>query len=266
MIAPIVVCVIVGVALGWFGLHVLEREILFVDLALAQVAALGTTFAVFLGHEPDEPTAYALAAVFTVAAAAGLSITRRFRQRVPQEALIGVAYAVCAGTGALLLDFARDPHGAEKLQHLMVGNLAWVTWTEIGAVAAVCAVVGVFHLVFRERFLGVTLDPEGAARAGVWVAAWDLLFYLTFGFVITTVVHVAGVLLVFSWLIVPAVIARLFVDGVASRLVFAWLVSVPVSIVGVALSYEHAAGPIIIALLGVCLAVAMAVWAAMHRS
>ncbi len=260
MIAPVVACVLVAVALGWFGFHVLQREVIFVDLALAQIAALGTTYAVFLGHEPDEPVAYLLGLVFTVLGAAGFSLARKFTSRVPQEALIGIAYAVSAALGVLLLDFASDPHGAEKLQHLMVGNVVWVTWTEIGAMAAVCALVGLVHAALRDRFFGISLDPEGAARRGVAVGTWDLVFYLTFGLVITTVVHVAGVLLVFSWLVIPAVIARLFVDGVAARLLFAWAITVPVSVVGVAVSYEHAAGPIIVALLGACLALALAAW------
>jgi len=261
MIAPVVACVLMAVALGWFGFHVLQREVIFVDLALAQIAALGTTYAVFLGHDPDEPVAYLLGLVFTVLGAAGFSLARRFSSRVPQEALIGIAYALSAALAALLLDFASDPHGAEKLQHLMVGNVVWVTWTEIGAMAGVCGAVGVVHAVFRNRFLGISIDPEGVATRGVAVATWDLVFYLTFGLVITTVVHVAGVLLVFSWLVIPAVIARLFVDGVAARLLFAWAITIPVSAFGVAVSYEHGAGPIIVTSLGVCLALSLALWA-----
>jgi zinc/manganese transport system permease protein len=260
VIAPVVACVVMAVALGWFGFHVLQREVIFVDLALAQIAALGTTYSVFLGHEPDEPISYLLGLLFTVLGAAGFSLSRRFSTRVPQEALIGIAYALSAALGALLLDFASDPHGAEKLQHLMVGNVVWVTWTEIMAIAAVCAGVGLVHAVFRDRFLAISLDPRDAAARGIPVATWDLVFYLTFGVVITTVVHVAGVLLVFSWLVIPAVIARLFVDGVLPRLLLAWAIAVPVSVFGIAVSYEHSAGPIIVASLGACLAAALAVW------
>ena len=135
----------------------------------------------------------------------------------------------------------------------------WVTWTEIGVVAAVCLAVGAVHLgAARPVPRDLARSRRAPRRRGIAVAAWDLVFYLTFGLVITTVVHVAGVLLVFTWLVVPAVIARLFVDGVGPRLLLAWAVSVPVSVAGVAVSYEHAAGPIIVALLGGCLLVALA--------
>ncbi|MEZ4237962.1 MAG: iron chelate uptake ABC transporter family permease subunit [Myxococcota bacterium] len=260
MAAPVAACLIVAIALGWFGLHVLEREVLFVDLALAQVAALGTTWAVFLGHEPDEPTAYALGLLFTALGAVGFSLARRFEARVPQEAIIGIAYAVSAGGASALLDFADDPHGAEKLQHLMVGNVVWATWWEIGVLAAISGGVLLLHAVVAPTLLKISFDPEGAERAGLRLALWDMAFYLSFGVVITTVVHIAGVLLIFSYLIVPAVIARLFFDGVGRRLAAAYAVSLPVSVLGVGVSYEHAAGPIIVVLLAACLAVALIVW------
>lgn len=266
MFAPVVACLLAAVALGWFGLHVLEREVLFVDLALAQVAALGTTYAVFLGHEPDEPVAYVLGLVFTAFGSVVFALARRFEERVPQEAIIGIAYAVSAGAAAAMLDFAADPHGAEKLQHLMVGNVVWVTWNEIGVLALVCAIVLGVHAAARKPLLAISFDPEGAERDGRLVPAWDMLFYLSFGFVITTLVHVAGVLLIFSYLIVPAVIARLFVDGVGRRLALAYTVSIPVSIAGVAVSYEHAAGPIIVVLLALCLGVALIGWAILRAA
>jgi zinc/manganese transport system permease protein len=261
MAAPVAACVVMALILGWFGLQVLERGVIFVDLALAQVAALGTTAAVFFGHEPDEPLSYALGLVFTVFGSVAFSMARRFEARVPQEAIIGIAYAVGAAAAAVLLDFAADPHGAEKLQHLTVGNVVWVTWAEIGVLAAVAAGVGAFHFVARERLLLVSLRPEEAEAKGISVPLWDLLFYLSFGVVITAIVHVGGVLLVFSYLIVPAVIARLFADGVGVRLAIAWAVSVTLSIVGIGVSYEHAAGPLIVVLLGGALVVALVAWA-----
>lgn len=261
MLAPIAACLVMALILGWFGLHVLEREVIFVDLALAQVAALGTTVAVFLGHDPDEPAAYVLGLVFTVLGAVAFSMARFYEKRVPQEAIIGIAYAVGAAAAAVVLDFGNDPHGAEKLQHLTVGNIVWATWGEIGAMAAVAGLIAVFHGAFRARFLDVSFRPEEAAASGVSVALWDLLFYLTFGVVITTIVHVGGVLLIFSYLIVPAVIARLFVDGVMPRLVLAWSVAAILSVIGVAVSYEHAAGPIIVVLLGAALLASLLVYA-----
>ncbi len=261
MLAPIAACLIMALILGWFGLHVLQREVIFVDLALAQVAALGTTVAVFMGHEPDEPAAYALGLLFTLFGAIAFSMARTFEKRVPQEAIIGIAYAVGAAAAAVVLDFGADPHGAEKLQHLTVGNIVWVRWSEITVMAVVAVAVGGLHFAIRKRLLQVSFHPAEAEREGHNVALWDLLFYLTFGVVITTIVHVGGVLLIFSYLIVPAVIARLFVDGVVPRLLVAWGVASAASIVGVGVSYEHGAGPIIVVLLGAALLLSLIIWA-----
>ncbi len=253
MVLPALACLLMALTLGYFGLHVLEREVIFVDLALAQVAALGATYAVFLGHEPDEGIAYALGLTFTTFGALVFALARHFHDRVPQESLIGIAYVVCAASGAVMMDFAADPHGAEKLQHLMVGNLVWIRPLEVAVIAGVCGVVGAFHLATRASFLRVTLEPEQAAAEGMRLWLWDLAFYLTLGMVITALVHVAGVLLIFSFLIIPAVIGRLFATGVGPRLLVAYGVAIPVSLVGVASSYEHQAGPLIVVILGVVL-------------
>lgn len=265
MVLPVAATLLMAVALGWFGLHVLQRGVIFVDLALAQVAALGATYAVFLGHEPDEPISYALGLLFTALGAVAFALARHFEEWVAPEALIGIAYVVFAAAGAVLMDFAADPHGAEKLQHLMVGNVVWVRPVEIGIIAGVAAAVGAAHFAAREGLLQVSFDPEAAAAEGRRVWLWDLCFYLTFGLVITTLVHVAGVLLIFSYLIIPAVVGRLFASSVLGRLGIAWAVAVPVSIVGIAGSYSHAAGPIIVMLLGGVLIVCLAL-VAVRRS
>lgn len=259
MILPIAACVIVVLTLGWFGLHVLERGVIFVDLALAQVAALGMTYAVFLGHDPEGGTAFALSLTFTFIGAAAFSAARLFEERVPQEAIIGIAYAVSAAAGILMIHFADDPHGGEKLEHLLVGNIVWVQPRDIALLAGTCGVVGILHFVFRERFLQISYRPAEAAAEKRQVALWDLLFYLSFGFALTAIVSVSGVLLVFSYLVIPAVIARLLVRGVGKRLVVAYAVGLLVSVVGVALTYSHPTGPVIVALFGLVL-VATLVW------
>ncbi len=261
MVAPTAACAVIALALSWFGLHVLQRGVIFVDLALAQIAALGTTWMVMAGHEPDDPISYAAALLATFAGAIAFSLTRLFARRVPQEALIGIAYVVSAAAGVLLIELADDPHGGEKIQHLLVGNVVWVRWSEIGLMAAVAAGVGVLHFLVRRPLLACSFDPDRAEAEGYRVAAWDVVFYLTFGLVITAIVHVAGVLLVFSYLVIPAVIARLFADGVAARLGIALAVALPVSIGGVAISYEHSAGPVIVTIMGAVLLVALVVHA-----
>ncbi len=260
MLLPTLACLVIVITLGWFGLHVLERGVIFVDLALAQVAALGTTYAVFLGHDPDGGTAFAMALTFTLIGAAAFSAARIFEERVPQEAIIGIAYAVSAASGILMIHFADDPHGGEKLEHLLVGNIVWVQPHELWVLAGVCASVGVVHFLCRRAFLAVTFRSPDVRR----VAAWDLLFYSTFGLALTAIVSVSGVLLVFSYLVIPAVVARLLVSGVVPRLLVAWALGIVVSVAGVSVSYSHPTGPVIVAMFGAALVVTLVGWAITH--
>jgi zinc/manganese transport system permease protein len=257
MLLPIIACLLAVGALGWFGLHVLERGVIFVDLALAQIAALGATTAVFLGYEADAPMAMALSLLFTAGGALGFTTLRRFEDRVPQEALIGISYAVSAALGILLIELAADPHGAEKIQHLLVGNIVWVQPAEIITAAAAILGVGLLHVVFRKPLLMLSLHPEQARAAGMRIAVWDLLFYLSLGVVLTAIVNIVGVLLVFSFLVIPAVIGRLLVDGSVRRLLVGWGVGAAASILGVAVSYEHSTGPIVVSLLGAALLITL---------
>lgn len=259
MVAPIVACLLCVAALGWFGLHVLQRGIIFVDLALAQFAALGATYAVYLGHAPDEPIALLLSLTFTALGAVLFASIRAFEDRVPQESLIGIAYAVSAALGVLLIELASDPHGAEKIQHLLVGNVVWVRWSEIGVAAVAIGAVGLLHAVLGRRFLAISFDPEAAARSGLRVALWDLVFYLSFGVVLTSIVSIAGVLLVFSFLVIPAVVARLFARGVGARLLIGYGLATFASVLGVSVSYEHSTGPIVVTILGGALVLALVV-------
>lgn len=265
MVAPVVACLLAMSALGWFGLHVLQRGIIFVDLALAQFAALGTTYAVFLGHDPDDPIALMMSLAFTALGAVLFAVIRRFEERVPQESLIGIGYAVSAALGVLLIELASDPHGAEKIQHLLVGNVVWVQWSEIGVAAVAIGGAAVVHALFGRRFLAISFDPEGAQARGIQVAAWDLLFYLSFGVVLTAIVSIVGVLLVFSFLVIPAVVARLFTEGVGRRLAVAYGIGFFASVAGVSVSYEHSTGPIVVAILGATLVLSL-LWVSVRQS
>ncbi|MBI2192666.1 MAG: metal ABC transporter permease [Planctomycetes bacterium] len=251
--APLVACVFITGLLTYLGAHVLQRGILFVDLALAQIAALGTTYAFYLGYDPMSREAYFCALGFTTLGAGLFALTRRREPRVPQEAIIGISYAVASGAAVLLVDLAQDPHGSEKIQHLLVGNLVWITWPEVWRTAGICLAVGVIHLLFRRRFLLVTFHPAEAEAGGLSLRTWDFLFYLSFGAAITGIVRIAGVLLVFSYLIIPATIGMLYSDRVRGRLVIGWAVGLSVSFFGLLLSYERPGGPMIVTLFGLCL-------------
>ena len=255
---PFAVCLVLTGIHVYLGIHVLARKVIFVDLALAQIAALGTTWGVLLGWDVHEDAleikGFSLA--FAVVGAAVFSLTRARRERVPHEAIIGITYAVAFA--ATILFSAHLAHGAEEVKELLTGSILWVTPSQVLWTAALYAVLGGFHFAFRRRFLLISHDPERAEAEGLDVRLWDFLFYVSFGFVVTSSVSIAGVLLVFSYLVIPSVIAALFADSVRARLVLGWTVGTLVSAFGVVLSYyrDLPSGPTIVVSFGGFLALA----------
>src|SRR5689334_15001321 len=185
----------------YLGLHVISRNVFFVDLALAQVAALGSTVAYLYGFELGDSVTYYVSLLFAVLGAWFFSVARVRDDRVPQEAIIGLAFAV-ASAGAILLS-AENPHGAEHLRDMMAGSILVVSAHEVRHAALFYGAIGVFHWVFRRKFLLISMDRAAAVRAGMRVQLWDFLFYLSFAIIITSSVRIAGVLLVFILLIAP---------------------------------------------------------------
>jgi zinc/manganese transport system permease protein len=241
---------------AYLGVHVVERGVIFVDLSLAQIAALGTTVAYLAGHDLHSSTAYLFSLGFTFLGAAIFSLTRTHRAtRIPQEAIIGIVYAVSAAVSILVMSKATQE--TEHLKDMLVGNILSVSWPELAKTAGLYALVGVFHYVFRKRFLLISMNEEEAVRRGVNVRFWDFLFYMSFGFVVTSSVAIAGVLLVFCFLIVPAVAAMLFSERLGTRLAIGWSMGAFVSAAGVALSYvlDLPTGAAIVATFGVALVI-----------
>jgi zinc/manganese transport system permease protein len=225
----------------YLGLHVVEREVIFVDLSLAQMAVLGASVASLMGGEPGQSLTYALAIGFTVVGAAVFSMTRSEHGRVPQEAIIGIVYAVAAAASVLILNNA--PHGAEHIRDILVGQLLAIQMHDVARLAILYVVLGGLHVLWRKRFLIISHDPVAAKAAGLNVKAWDFLFYLTFGLTVTASVELAGVLVVFSFLIVPSVIALLFADHVGTRLAIGWTVAALASALGMLTSIWLSAPP-----------------------
>ncbi len=256
MAAPFAAClVLVGIHV-YLGIHVLAREVIFVDLSLAQIAALGSILALLAGFGLESTTAYFFSLAATFVGAAVFSFTRMRHGRVSQEAIIGIVYAVSAATGVLAMD--RAPHGAEHLKHILVGSILWVTWQDVAQTAGIYAIVGLFHWVLRDRFLMMSFDSEKAQRQGWSMRAWDFLFYASFGFVITSAVPIAGVLLVFSFLIVPAVCSTLFAHRIGVRLAIGWGIGFVVSALGCVLSYvgDLPTGATVVCMFGAALLIA----------
>lgn len=255
---PIAAVLVIAGIHAYLGLHVVERGVIFVDLALAQIAVLGATIAVLvpaLGGRPDAPGAYWMSLAFTVLGALAFALVKGQEVHIPQEALIGISYAVSAA--AVIVGMSKSPGEADHLNDMLVGNILAVQSREVWSMAALYAVVGLFHYVFRERFLLVTLDPEGARAKGVSVRLWDFLFYASVGVVVTRSVSVAGVLLVFCYLIVPSVGGMLFARRIGARLAVAWAMATAVSGLGMYFSvlFDLPTGATIVCTFGLSLAV-----------
>jgi zinc/manganese transport system permease protein len=259
--APFAASLILTGIHAYLGVHVVERGVIFVDLSLAQIAALGAAIAIlmpFTGGDPHAPSVYWVSLGFTFIGAAVFSTIRGQRARIPQEAIIGICYAVASA--AAILAMSKATSESEHLKDMLVGNILAVSWPEVFKTAALYGVIGLFHYRFRKTFLAISLSHDQADVHGS-VRFWDFLFYASFGFVVTSSVAIAGVLLVFCYLIVPSVGAMLYADTVGRRLAIGWTMGTVVSALGVYLSLvlDLPTGATIVCTFGVVLALMAAV-------
>jgi zinc/manganese transport system permease protein len=233
--APFVASLILTGIHAYLGVHVVERGVIFVDLSLAQIAALGAAIALLLPNgDPHGPTVYWISLAFTFVGALVFSTIRGRRARIPQEAIIGICYAVASG--AAILAMSKATSESEHLKDMLVGNILAVSWPEVAKTALLYGAVGLFHYTFRHKFLLISMNPKRAEAEGLSLRLWDFLFYASFGFVVTSSVAIAGVLLVFCYLIVPSVAAMLYADTIGRRLAIGWTMGTVVSALGVYLS------------------------------
>jgi zinc/manganese transport system permease protein len=237
--APFVASLILTGIHAYLGVHVVERGVIFVDLSLAQIAALGATIAILLpisGGDPHAGVVYWISLAFTFIGAFVFSTIRGQKARIPQEAIIGICYAVASA--AAILAMSKATSESEHLKDMLVGNILAVSWSEVGKTALLYGAIGAFHFIFRRKFLAISMDSSRAEAEGISVRWWDFLFYASFGFVVTSSVSIAGVLLVFCYLIVPSVAAMLYAEGVGKRLAIGWTMGTIVSALGVYLSLK----------------------------
>jgi len=235
--APFAASLILTGIHAYLGVHVVERGVIFVDLSLAQIAALGATIALLLpvsGGDPHAPVVYWISLAFTFLGAAVFAMIRVKRARIPQEAIIGICYAVASA--AAILAMSKATSESEHLKDMLVGNILAVSWQEVRKTALLYGAIGIFHFIFRRQFLAISMIPQRAEQTGLSVRLWDFLFYASFGFVVTSSVSIAGVLLVFCYLIVPSVAAMLYADSIGRRLAIGWSMGTLVSALGVYLS------------------------------
>lgn len=255
MITPIVAGLVILSIHAYLGLHVIAREVIFVDLAFAQIAALGTTVGLLMGIHAGTTPSLLMALGFTLLGALIFSFTRLEDSAVPQEAIIGITYVVASAAVILLAGFTAE--GAEHVEETLTGTLIWVGWPAIGQMAAVYAALGAFHYFFRRRFLAVTFAPERASS----LYLWDFIFYVTFGIAIAFSVEIAGVLMVFSALVIPAVIGFLFTDRFFHALLLAWGAGTLATVggIGASFAWDVATGPLLVCSFGAVLILAAVV-------
>ncbi len=266
ILPPLAACMVIVATHSYLGLHVIARQVIFVDLSLAQMAALGATVAIFVGAHPDSPATFGYAIAFTTIGAAIFSLTRtKGKALVPHEAIIGIVYVVASAAAILVAD--QTPGGNEAIKDILVGTLLWVTWDKILRLAAIYAVIGLVHWFLRHRFLTISFQPASAVAFGWKIRWWDFWFYLSFGLVITFSVPIAGVLLVFSFLVVPAAIAFQFTRRYAPLAAISWAAGVLASAAGLAVSfrYDLPTGPIVVCMFGLFLILAYLTRVIFHR-
>jgi zinc/manganese transport system permease protein len=263
--APFIASLILTGIHAYLGVHVVERGVIFVDLSLAQIAALGASVAIIYGADPHTATTYWVSLGFTFLGAFIFANVRGKNWRIPQEAIIGICYAVASA--ATILAMSKATGETEHLKDMLVGNLLFVSWHEVIKTALLYGAIGLFHYIFRKKFLAVSMNHDLDQVDGRSVRFWDLLFYGSFGFVVTSSVAIAGVLLVFCYLIVPSVAGMLFAKTIGKRLAIAWTMGTLVSALGIYLSVklDLPTGAAIVCTFGIVLAVMATVKALLYR-
>src|SRR6266566_199550 len=266
LLAPFVASLILTGIHAYLGVHVVERGVIFVDLALAQIAALGATVAIVVGMDPHGVGSYRISLAFTFIGAAIFAFARTRRGHIPQEAFIGITYAVASGAAILLMSKATGE--TEHLKDMLVGNILAVSWADVRETALLYGAIGLFHYIFRKKFLLISMNHDKAENLGFNVRLWDFAFYASFGFVVTSSVAIAGVLLVFCYLIVPSVGAMLFAERIGRRLAIGWTMGTLVSALGCLLSVwgDLPTGATIVVSFGGVLILMFLVHLIVHRS
>jgi zinc/manganese transport system permease protein len=264
LILPFLASLILTGIHAYLGVHVVERGVIFVDLALAQIAALGATTAILIGMDPHGTGAYWMSLGFTFVGAGIFTFVRSRQKRIPLEAFIGITYAVASA--AAIIAMSKATGETEHLKDMLVGNILAVSKHDVIKTALLYGAIGLFHFIFRKKFLAISLSHDAASQQpNLNVRLWDFLFYASFGFVVTSSVAIAGVLLVFCYLVVPSVGAMLFADRIGSRLAIGWTMGTLVSALGCYFSvvFDTPTGATIVCTFGavlVCMAVVRAIF------
>lgn len=222
VLIALLLCLVLSGMLTYFGYHVVRRGVIFVDLSLAQVAALGSSVGILLGYADKFPVQnYLISLAFTLIGATLFVMFRQRKERVPVEALIGITYAAAIALSLIVLE--KTAEGTEALKEMLAGSILTISPKELIFVSALCTITTAIHWFSRKKLFMVTNNPEESRIRGIKIWWWDFVFYTTFGFVVTSSVKITGVLLVFAFLIMPTVAAMIATEGTSRRILFGCL-------------------------------------------
>jgi len=249
--APITACVLLAGILGYFGNHILSRGIIFIDIALAQIVALGTMLGLLLGFAEGSTSVEIVSLVFTLIIVTIFALTKFEKQLIPQEAIIGIIYGLGLGIATL---FAENiPRGSNYITKTITGNILWCTWDEILFSLLLFVIIGILHLFLGKNFIKITDAKDGFPFSPQKVRVMEIIFYITFGIVVVRAVPIAGIFLVFILLIAPTSIASIFTKQWKWRFIWSWIIGIIGSVIGIFISYQLdiSNGPAIVCLLGI---------------
>ncbi len=257
MFDPFIACLSTIGILGYFGIHVLKREIIFIDIAMAQIAAFGITVSLLFNIDAESNSTYFFSIGFTTLAAAVFAYIKDEKLKIPLEAIIGLSYAISSTATVLIMD--RIAGAAEHIKEMLIGSILWVSRGEIVKAIIVYYIIGTIHYIFRAKFIAISENSKRAQELGINVKLWDFIFYATLGIVVMHSVKIGGILIVFAFLVIPASISALFMKSWFSRIILAWIMGTIVSVAGLYFSWQLdlPSGPAVILVLGVVLFSAM---------
>ena len=249
--APITVSVLLAGMLSYFGNHILSRGIIFIDIALAQIAALGTMLGLLIGITEGSPYLQIISLIFTLVIISIFALTKFERQVIPQEAIIGIIYGLGLGIAMLLAE--KIPGGSNYITNTITGNILWVTWSDVISVAILFVVIALLHLFFKKQFIQISEHKENLPFSIQKVRVYELIFYITFGIVVVKAVPIGGIFMVFVLLIAPTAMATLFTQKWTNRFIWSWIIGIIGSFIGIYISYQLniSNGPAIVCLLGI---------------
>ena len=249
--APITISILFAGILGYFGNHILSRGIIFIDIALAQIAALGTMIGLLLGFAEESGSVQMVSLVFTLVIISIFALTKFEKQKIPQEAIIGIIYGLGLGLAMLLAE--RIPGGSNYITKTITGNILWVTWGQVLSCFLLFAAIGIVHIFLGKYFLKISSSPKDLPYSINKVRMFELIFYITFGIVIVKAVPIGGIFLIFILLIAPTAAITLFTQSWKARFIGSWIIGVIGSLIGIYLSYSFniSNGPAIVCLLGI---------------